>query len=144
MSENPLEESPHSNHHTSPSGHATPKNPLMIPAILLLVLSTLFLLLLIFSLPFQVARIANIDTSTSEGAGELTGSIVCLFVWTFFMLAIIAGSICMLCLKGYSGALTAAILAVIPVCSPCFVLGIPFGIWAIVLLRKPDVKERFT
>ena len=38
---------------------------------------------------------------------------------------------------------TASILAVIPCLSPCFILGIPFGIWALVVINQADVKEAF-
>jgi hypothetical protein len=46
-------------------------------------------------------------------------------------------------LRGYGLAWTAAVASVIPCCSPCYVLGIPFGIWAIILLQKPEVRSRF-
>ncbi|WP_442505534.1 hypothetical protein SH528x_004325 [Novipirellula sp. SH528] len=46
-------------------------------------------------------------------------------------------------LKNYSLALTGAILAVIPCISPCYFLGIPFGIWALVVLMRPEVKQAF-
>ena len=37
----------------------------------------------------------------------------------------------------------AAILAMIPVTSCCFLLGIPVGIWSLVVLAKPEVKALF-
>ena len=36
-----------------------------------------------------------------------------------------------------------AILVTIPILSPFLVLGIPFGVWALVLLRKPRNREAF-
>ena len=48
----------------------------------------------------------------------------------------------MLRLRGYPWAGAAAILATIP-WSPSWVLGLPFGIWAIVVLGKPAVAEAF-
>lgn len=38
---------------------------------------------------------------------------------------------------------TAAVLAVIPCTSPCCVLGIPLGIWALVVLSDPRVAAAF-
>lgn len=38
---------------------------------------------------------------------------------------------------------TAAILAILPISSCCFVIGIPFGIWALFILLKPEVKAAF-
>ncbi len=45
-------------------------------------------------------------------------------------------------LQGYGLAMTAAILALIPCFSICCI-GIPFGIWALVVLLNQDVKNAF-
>jgi len=45
--------------------------------------------------------------------------------------------------KSYRLAYTAALLACIPVPSPCTLLSIPFGIWALVVLHRRDVKTAF-
>jgi predicted Zn finger-like uncharacterized protein len=37
---------------------------------------------------------------------------------------------------------TACILAMIP-CVNCCILGLPFGIWGLVVLNKPEVKDAF-
>jgi hypothetical protein len=46
-------------------------------------------------------------------------------------------------LENYVLSMTGAIIAVIPCFSPCCFLGIPFGIWAIVVLVSPEVKAAF-
>ncbi|MBN2291138.1 MAG: hypothetical protein JXM70_01860 [Pirellulales bacterium] len=145
MSDNPFREITE-NPYASPSepAQANGGNPLMIPAIILLSLAALFILFLIASIPSHVMRWSEVDLSTPQGAGELTGGIATLVIWMVLTVAIIVGSINMLRLRGYRTAMTAAIVAMIPICSPCFVLGIPFGIWAIVLLRKPEVQRRFS
>ena len=56
---------------------------------------------------------------------------------------IFAGAVRMAQLKNYRLAMTAAILAVIPCIGPCYLLGIPFGIWALVVLRDPVVWYAF-
>lgn len=40
-------------------------------------------------------------------------------------------------------ALTTAIVAMVPCFSPCCVLGLPIGIWALVVLGKPEVQSQF-
>jgi hypothetical protein len=45
-------------------------------------------------------------------------------------------------LERYGLAMTASILAMLP-CSLCCVLGLPIGIWALVVLMKPEVKSAF-
>ena len=56
---------------------------------------------------------------------------------------IIFGGVQMLKLRKYSLAVWAAILAVIPLTSVCCIPGIPIGIWALVVLRHPEVKAAF-
>jgi len=40
-------------------------------------------------------------------------------------------------------AITASILAMIPCISPCCIVGLPVGIWCLVVLNKPEVKAAF-
>jgi hypothetical protein len=54
----------------------------------------------------------------------------------------IGGAVAMLRLRGYPWAGAAAILATIP-WSASWVLELPFGIWAIIVLGKPQVTEAF-
>jgi hypothetical protein len=58
---------------------------------------------------------------------------------------ILIGAIKMLSLRGYGFAFAAAILAIVPCLTPCigYVLGLVFGVWALVLLNKPEVKTHF-
>lgn len=57
-------------------------------------------------------------------------------------LLIYIGAARMQSLRSYEFAFTAAILAMIPCVTPCCLLGLPFGIWAIVALSKTG-KARF-
>ena len=45
--------------------------------------------------------------------------------------------------ESYGFAMAAAILAKIPCISPCCPLGLPLGIWALIVLLKPEVKAAF-
>lgn len=56
---------------------------------------------------------------------------------------IIIGGTQMLRARRYSIALWAAILALIPLTSVCCIPGIPIGIWALIVLRSPDVRAAF-
>jgi hypothetical protein len=49
----------------------------------------------------------------------------------------------MMKLEMYGLALTASIIAMIPCISPCCLLGLPIGIWALVVLLDPEVKAAF-
>lgn len=56
---------------------------------------------------------------------------------------ILFGALKMKKCQSYGWAMTASILAVIPCISPCCLIGIPIGIWALVVLSKPEVKAQF-
>ncbi|MCX7004273.1 MAG: hypothetical protein NTV22_13510 [bacterium] len=54
------------------------------------------------------------------------------------------GSIRMLQMKTYGLAMVAAILTLIPCVGPCCCLGLPIGIWSLVVLSNAHVRQQFT
>lgn len=50
------------------------------------------------------------------------------------------GAVQMLKLRSYGWSMAASILALIPCTSPCCLVGLPIGIWALVVLSQPGVK----
>lgn len=56
---------------------------------------------------------------------------------------VLYGAIKMLRLQSYGLVFAACIVAMIP-CNCCCLLGLPFGIWGLVVLNKPEVKSHFT
>jgi hypothetical protein len=58
-------------------------------------------------------------------------------------LFVLFGALKMQKLSNHGLAMAAAIVAMIPCFSPCCLLGLPFGIWALVVLNKPEVKSQF-
>jgi hypothetical protein len=58
-------------------------------------------------------------------------------------IVVVACSTKMKRLDSYAAAMAGSIVAVIPCLSPCFILGIPFGIWALVVINQNDVKDAF-
>lgn len=47
-------------------------------------------------------------------------------------------------LESYGLCMTGAILGLLPCTSPCCLVGLPIGIWAIVVMSKGEVKSQFT
>jgi len=45
-------------------------------------------------------------------------------------------------LENYGSVMTACILALLP-CGNCCCIGLPLGIWALVVLNRPEVKDAF-
>lgn len=58
-------------------------------------------------------------------------------------LLILLGAAKMQSLRSYEISVTAAILALLPCLTPCCLLGLPVGIWALIVLRQPGVKSQF-
>ena len=57
---------------------------------------------------------------------------------------IILGATRMKVLQSHGLAVAASVLAVLPCLSPCCILSMPFGIWALVVLLRPEVKSQFS
>jgi hypothetical protein len=56
---------------------------------------------------------------------------------------VLLGALKMKKLESYGLAMAASIIAMVPCVSPCCLLGLPIGIWALVVLMKPEVKSAF-
>jgi len=56
---------------------------------------------------------------------------------------ILFGGLNMRKLENYGLAMTASVVSMIPCVSPCCLIGLPIGIWALVVLSKPEVKGAF-
>jgi hypothetical protein len=80
----------------------------------------------------------DMSTMMSGGIGILTGiiAIICGVV-------VLLGAMKMKNLQSWAFSLVAAILAAVPCLSPCCCIGLPVGIWAIVVLVNKDVKAAF-
>ena len=83
---------------------------------------------------------AELNALRGNPAGSVGFGVVALLVSGF----IIFGAIQMKNGKMYGVSMAAAILSIIPCCSPCFCFGIPFGIWALIVLLDQNVKSSFT
>jgi hypothetical protein len=86
----------------------------------------------------------NVNLSPSTQA-FLNGPVVaiiyllCAVVYGFLLF----GALKMLKLQGHTLAIITCIVAMLP-CGCCCFLGLPFAIWGLVVLNKPEVKSQFT
>ena len=88
----------------------------------------------------------DLPVDETEKLGYLSATVVTYgisFLSLVLAPVIIYGAIQMMQGKKYRMARLAAILAMNPFTSCCFVVSIPVGIWSIVLLRKPEIKAIF-
>ena len=56
---------------------------------------------------------------------------------------VLFGAIKMLKLSSHGLAVATAVVAMLPCLGCCCLLGLPFGIWALVVLNKPEVRSQF-
>ncbi|HDZ26322.1 hypothetical protein LCGC14_1057420 [marine sediment metagenome] len=75
----------------------------------------------------------------AEGAAGVAFCFVGLLVAGF----IIYASLKMKALTQWSLCIAASIIAMIPCISPCCIVGLPIGIWCLVVLTKPEVRASF-
>jgi O-antigen ligase len=118
-----------------------PAERLRAPAIVLLVLASITAALRVAATAFQLIVIGQ-GLEQIDGI-QVTANIAGNGMALLLNIATAIGAYKMMRLESYSAAMTAAIISVIPLCSPCLIIGIPFGIWAIVVLNDPYVKAAF-
>lgn len=121
-----------------------------LPAVFLIVTGTLGLLFSIYSAfaavfldpPALDPNMPEAMRAFQEGAhGPVAAVIQSIFI--FVNIAIIAGGVMMTQQKNWVFALIACILAIVNFGNCCCILGIPIGIWGIVVLSMADVKQAF-
>jgi hypothetical protein len=120
------------------------------PAIGLMVLSGITLFLNCLGVPFAIYLMTQGPRMGPPQGGmdfgqnaavNLVSAIIGLAVQGF----ILYGAIQMKAGKSYGICMATAILSCIPCfCSSCIILGVPFGIWALMVMNDPDVKASFT
>ncbi len=71
-------------------------------------------------------------------AGLIVGATLSL-IWG---IVVTLAGVMMLTMKSYGTAMTGVIFAMLP-CNPGCLLGLPFGIWGLVVLNRPEVKRAF-
>jgi hypothetical protein len=123
------------------------------PAISLMVLAGLDYVLLVVGLIMRLAGVGIFAAQNvggpgggaggAEAAANMAGGIVGNIVGFCIATVILLGALKMKKLEGYGYAWTASILAILP-CGNCCCVGLPLGIWAIVILLRPEVKESFS
>lgn len=90
------------------------------------------------NVPPEQAQMFEMINSVSGGVGIVL-SLIALAVGVVILL----GALKMKNLTSYGFAMASAVLAMVPCVSPCCLVGLPIGIWAVVVLNDPAVKSAF-
>jgi len=112
------------------------KSKLTPPAVMLIIIAALGLLGVLANL---------VSLGGVNNAGDAEAAMILFFgigLGAVFNCIILAGGIQMLNLKSRSLGVTAAILAMLP-CGVCCIIGLPAGIWALVLLNDPMIIRAY-
>ena len=156
--------SPEVNPYTSPTAAtpfpqvgATPVSAMMAksqvqgPAIGLIVTGALGILAALIGMVSNAIQMAGPQPGFGGGGDEqiavLIGGgvgLVLNVVGIFISIFIIFGALKMKSLRSYTVSMAASIVAMIPCLSPCCLVGLPIGIWSIVVLSNQGVKSAFT
>ncbi len=121
----------------------SPAIALMVTAIIGIILQAIGVLMNLLGTGVAATESVNGEDQFAAMVGGGTG-IVTGIIGIIIGVIVLVGAMKMRKLESYGFAMTASVLAMIPCVSPCCILGLPFGIWAIVVLSKPEVKEAFS
>ncbi len=118
------------------------------PAIGLIVVAILGVLLQITSLILNAAGASFVAASQmpkEAWANMFSGTVgvISSIIGILVSGLILFGAMKMKKLENYGLAMAVSVLAMIPCLSPCCFIGLPIGIWAVVVLSKPEVKSAF-
>ena len=123
------------------------------PAIALMVTAVVGLVLVALGLVINILTLCGIqmpmqqlnDPQFQKMINTLGGSlgIVQSIIGAIVGIIVLLGAAKMQKLQSYQFALTASIVAMLPCISPCCIFGLPAGIWAVVVLSRPEVKSQF-
>lgn len=119
---------------------------LKIPAIGLIVCASLSICYALVNAVTVAVQLSNgemeVPPDGPERIGFIIGAILGMVGVGLIPLISLYGSVQMLRGKSYGWSIAASILGMLP-CSACCLGGLVFGIWALILLNQPDVKQSF-
>lgn len=150
MSTNPYESPPSDDPDSrEPRVRTVEESLIALPAAGLIATSILSIVMLLLGIALHLylfatgQMVGNAPWSGIDLEGILKARMVYFVLSLLFNAAVLHGALQMRRLKNYQVAESICMLACVPCCSPCVVLGIPFGIWGLMMLRDRQVKEAF-
>jgi hypothetical protein len=119
------------------------------PGIALMVVSTIDLLvnglMALIGIVLEMSAPPASPARPPEAAALSIAPLCCGLVVRFAsQIVIFLGALSMTRLKSYGFSMAAAIMATIPGLSACCLIGVPFGLWALNVLKRQDVKDAFS
>jgi hypothetical protein len=122
-----------------------PQADVQLPATLLIVTAGVGALLQVLSLILNLTG-AGVASALGDYGGAMMGGASAVF-FSLIGLAMAGflafAALQMKQLQSWGIAFAGSIIAMIPCISPCCLMGLPIGIWAVIVLLKPEVKGAF-
>jgi hypothetical protein len=119
-----------------------PSVGLLITGILGAILCFIGLIASVFETGIESIKVHRYIEEYSDLAEGAAGVAFC-FVGLLLAAFIIYASLKMKELTQWGLCVAASIIAMIPCVSPCCIVGLPIGIWCLVVLTKPEVRAAF-
>jgi hypothetical protein len=140
-----------SNPYQSPVVSDQGASDVQAPAVALIVVALIAIVLGGIGLLFDCFLLFSGAIESLEAANRRpisrTASVQIRMAWGILLLAassfVLFGAIKMMNRSNFGLARAAAIVAMIPLVGPCCLLGIPFGIWALTVLNRPEIRASF-
>jgi hypothetical protein len=143
-----------SNPYQTPLHAQNPNNAsgdVQAPAIALIAVAIIAIVVGLFGLAVDVflllSGLVERLEAANDGPWSVHTQIIIRTAWGIILLIassfVLYGALKMAKLESYDMARAATIVSMVPCIGPCLCLGIPFGIWAIVVLSKPHVRGAF-
>jgi hypothetical protein len=126
-----------------------PSRAVRMPAVGLIITSSFWLIMLVVLLVLNLFQLLSGAEMNVQQGGDFLGeaampmNLVLIMLLSVVTSCVLYGSLNMMQRRNYGVAVTAAVLSVAPCFSPCLFVGIPFGLWALLLLLRPEVKYGF-
>ena len=111
-------------------------------AIAIVVCSVLWFFFGLLVIAFLYSQLIAPDTNSDERQ-TLTMYMLFLLISMAYTLMLTTGAVSMVRRGSYTWAFACSCLAMVPFFGPFYFLGIPLGIWAIIVLRRPQVRDSF-
>ena len=128
-----------------PEGRRSSRLFVLPPATILLILTMATLLFdstIAYTIVVDSLRFLD-HYGVVEGSIRIAPTILAFGVVFVAHWVVFGGTIAMCRLRRYRLARVAAIVSLVPVLTPGYVIGIPLGIWALIALQRVDVRHAF-
>ena len=123
----------------------------LAPALALMIVAAISIVIVSLGLAMDIFLLMSGAMESLDADDRIpiprTTTIIVRMAWGLLLAAasafVLFGAIKMKDKSNLGLARASAIVALVPCVGPCFILGIPFGIWALLVLNKHNVQQSF-